>query len=108
MDRRTVLKTGAALGIVAAAGPPAAAAGPPAGTAGLPPATADGLPAATADGLPAEAFAAQNRAPLQPVAYLRLKPGAVRAQGWLATQLEHQVTGLCGHSPEASHFLQYD
>ena len=46
--------------------------------------------------------------PLQPAAYLRLKPGAVKAAGWLATQLDMQVTGLCGHYPETSHFLQYD
>jgi len=82
MDRRTVLKSGTALGLAAAVGLPA--------------------------GLPGVAFAAQNRAPLQPAAFLRLKPGAVRAAGWLATQLDHQVTGLCGHYPETSHFLQYD
>jgi hypothetical protein len=78
MDRRTVLKTGTTVAIAAAVG------------------------------LPAKAFAAQNRAPLQPAAYLRLKPGAVRAAGWLATQLDKQVNGLCGHYPETSHFLQYD
>nr|WP_307865567.1 RICIN domain-containing protein [Streptomyces montanisoli] len=49
-----------------------------------------------------------NRAPLQPAAFLRLPPGAVRADGWLATQLAHQVDGLCGHYPEVSHFLDYD
>ncbi len=49
-----------------------------------------------------------NRMPLQPAAFLRLPPGAVRAQGWLATQLDYQVNGLCGRFPEISHFLQYD
>ena len=48
-----------------------------------------------------------NRAPLQPAAFLRLPPGAARAQGWLATQLDRQVNGLCGRYPDTSHFLQY-
>lgn len=49
-----------------------------------------------------------NRAPLQPAAYLRLPPGAVRPQGWLATQLDRQLDGLNGRYQEVSHFLQYD
>ncbi|HEU4425199.1 MAG TPA: beta-L-arabinofuranosidase domain-containing protein, partial [Pilimelia sp.] len=49
-----------------------------------------------------------NRAPLRPAAFPRLPPGAVRAQGWLATQLDRQVTGLCGQLAQASHFLRYD
>ncbi|MDC0707561.1 glycoside hydrolase family 127 protein [Stigmatella sp. ncwal1] len=49
-----------------------------------------------------------NRSPLRPDAFLRLPPGAVRPQGWLATQLERQVNGLCGRFMEVSHFLQYD
>lgn len=50
----------------------------------------------------------QNRAPLQPAAFLRLRPGAVRAQGWLATQLSYQLDGLCGRYASLSHFLQYN
>ncbi|HTF09877.1 MAG TPA: RICIN domain-containing protein [Asanoa sp.] len=49
-----------------------------------------------------------NRAPLRPAAFLRLPPGAVRAQGWLATQLSRQVTGLCGQYAATSHFLRFD
>lgn len=37
-----------------------------------------------------------NRAPLRPAPFIRLPPGAVRAQGWLATQLTRQLTDLCG------------
>ncbi|MDQ7903963.1 RICIN domain-containing protein [Phytohabitans sp. ZYX-F-186] len=48
-----------------------------------------------------------NRAPLRPAAYLRLPPGAVRARGWLSTQLARQVTGLNGRLDQASHFLRY-
>ncbi len=49
-----------------------------------------------------------NRAPLQPAAFLRLPPGAVRAQGWLATQLTRQLQGLCGRFADLSHFLNYN
>ncbi|MET0136476.1 MAG: RICIN domain-containing protein [Kibdelosporangium sp.] len=48
-----------------------------------------------------------HRAPLRPAAFLRLPPGAVRPQGWLATQLDRQLTGLTGRLPEISHFLQF-
>ena len=48
-----------------------------------------------------------NRAPLQPDAFLRLPPGATRAGGWLATQLNYQLTGINGRMTEISHFLQY-
>ncbi|GIH10669.1 hypothetical protein Rhe02_87360 [Rhizocola hellebori] len=58
-------------------------------------------------GLAAAPSYPNNRAPLQPAAFLRLPPGAVRAQGWLATQLDRQVNGLCGRYPDTSHFLQY-
>ncbi|MFD0516501.1 beta-L-arabinofuranosidase domain-containing protein [Paractinoplanes durhamensis] len=49
-----------------------------------------------------------NRAPLNPDAFLRLPPGATRAGGWLATQLNYQLTGINGRMTEISHFLQYD
>jgi hypothetical protein len=49
-----------------------------------------------------------NRAPLRPAAFLRLPPGAVRPSGWLATQLDHQLTGLNGQYASESHFLVFD
>ena len=49
-----------------------------------------------------------NRTPLQAAPFLRLPPGAIRAHGWLATQLDRQVGGGCGRYPEVSHFLQDD
>jgi hypothetical protein len=49
-----------------------------------------------------------NRAPLHPDAFLRLPPGAVKAGGWLATQLGYQLDGINGRMTEISHFLQYD
>ncbi|MEC3978686.1 beta-L-arabinofuranosidase domain-containing protein [Amycolatopsis sp. H20-H5] len=49
-----------------------------------------------------------NRAPLRPAAFLRLPPGAVRAQGWLATQLGKQLDGLNGRYQEISHYLKFD
>jgi hypothetical protein len=49
-----------------------------------------------------------NRTPLQPVAFYRLPPGSVRAQGWLAGQLQLQLNGLAGQMESISHFLQYD
>ncbi|WP_083971963.1 RICIN domain-containing protein [Actinoplanes awajinensis] len=49
-----------------------------------------------------------NRSPLRPDAFLRLPPGATRAGGWLATQLNYQLTGINGRMTEISHFLQYD
>jgi hypothetical protein len=49
-----------------------------------------------------------NRAPLQPFAFLRLPPGAVKPSGWLATQLGYQLAGINGRMTEISHFLQYD
>ena len=61
--------------------------------------------------LPAFAAAAQyplNRAPLQPAAFLRLPPGAVRPAGWLATQLNYQVNGLNGQYQSESHFLAFN
>jgi hypothetical protein len=49
-----------------------------------------------------------NRAPLRQAAFLRLPPGAVRAQGWLSTQLARQVTGLNGRLADISHYLRYE
>jgi hypothetical protein len=49
-----------------------------------------------------------NQAPLAPAAFLRLPPGAVRPRGWLATQLDRQVNGLCGRFAEISNYLGYD
>lgn len=51
--------------------------------------------------------AAAAPAPRRP-AFLRLPPGAVRPRGWLATQLDHQLTGLCGRYQEISGFLRFD
>jgi hypothetical protein len=45
---------------------------------------------------------------LQPTSFLRLPPGAVRPQGWLATQLDHQLNGLNGRYQEFSHFLRFN
>jgi hypothetical protein len=47
-------------------------------------------------------------AALRPAAYRRLKPGAVKPAGWLATQLMRQRTGLNGRYQEFSHFLRFD
>jgi hypothetical protein len=58
--------------------------------------------------LPRPAAASPRRAPLRPAAFLRLPPGAVRPQGWLATQLDRQRTGLCGRYQEVSAFLRFD
>ncbi|OLF11995.1 hypothetical protein BLA60_08140 [Actinophytocola xinjiangensis] len=53
--------------------------------------------------------AADRRADtLRPPAFQRLLPGAVRAQGWLATQLDRQREGLNGRFQEISHFLRHD
>ena len=75
-------------------------------------AAAGGLAASTAVASGAEAATTSpyvtNRSPLQAEAFVRLPPGAVRAAGWLATQLDHQLHGLNGRYPEVSHFLQYD
>src|SRR4051794_9391464 len=37
-----------------------------------------------------------NKAPLQPVPFQKLPPGAIEPRGWLAQQLDLQVQGLCG------------
>lgn len=43
----------------------------------------------------------------RPTAFRRLKPGAVKPAGWLATQLMRQRTGLTGRYQEFSHFLRF-
>ncbi|HEY8457577.1 MAG TPA: beta-L-arabinofuranosidase domain-containing protein [Actinopolymorphaceae bacterium] len=47
-------------------------------------------------------------APLQPVPFQKLPPGAVRPRGWLLQQLELQADGLCGRYDEVSDFLVYE
>lgn len=54
------------------------------------------------------ATASTRTAALQPPAFRRLPPGAVRPEGWLATQLDRQRTGLAGRYPEVSDYLQFD
>lgn len=49
-----------------------------------------------------------NRAPLQPVPFQKLPPGAVRPRGWLRQQLDLQIDGLCGRYDEISDFLVYE
>lgn len=58
--------------------------------------------------LPSTPATATTKAALQPPAFRRLPPGAVRPDGWLATQLDRQRTGLAGRYPEVSDFLQFD
>jgi hypothetical protein len=59
--------------------------------------------------LPSASANAVAAAPgLRPAAFRRLPPGAVRPQGWLATQLDRQRTGLGGRYPEVSDFLRFD
>ena len=49
-----------------------------------------------------------QRAPLKPVPFQKLPPGAIEPRGWLAQQLDLQVNGLCGRYDEISDFLVYD
>lgn len=39
----------------------------------------------------------QNRAPLEPMAYLELPLGAIKPKGWLEDQLQRMATGMTGH-----------
>ncbi|QQQ73556.1 RICIN domain-containing protein [Saccharothrix sp. 6-C] len=87
--RRTFLTAGTAAALTSGAGTALGAAPPP----------------ATAQAGP---FYPAHRAPLRPAAFLRLPPGAVRARGWLATQLDKQLDGLNGRLQEVSHFLRFD
>lgn len=41
-----------------------------------------------------------NREPLEPVRYAQLPIGAIKAEAWLAEQLERQADGLTGHLDE--------
>jgi hypothetical protein len=50
----------------------------------------------------------QNRAPLQPVPFQKLPPGAIKADGWLLGQLKLQINGLNGRLSEISDYLVYD
>ena len=47
----------------------------------------------------------QNRAPLQPVPFQKLPPGAVQPSGWLLAQLKVQLNGLNGRLSEISDYL---
>ncbi|MDR0510584.1 MAG: glycoside hydrolase family 127 protein [Rikenellaceae bacterium] len=47
-----------------------------------------------------------NSAPLQPLYFIELPPGAVRPEGWVGRQLELQADGLNGHLGEISSWLQ--
>lgn len=50
----------------------------------------------------------QNRAPLQPVPFQKLPPGAIKPDGWLLGQLKLQLNGLNGRLSEISDYLVYD
>jgi len=50
----------------------------------------------------------QNRAPLQPVPFQKLPPGAVKPAGWLLGQLKLQINGLNGRLSDISDYLNYD
>ena len=49
-----------------------------------------------------------NRAPLQPVPFQKLPPGAVKPDGWLLGQLKLQLNGLNGRLSDISDYLVYD
>lgn len=65
------------------------------------------LPTVTADGTGTTPYT-PHRAPLRPVPFLPLPPGAVTAQGWLGQQLALQLDGTNGRYDEVSDFLNYD
>jgi hypothetical protein len=50
----------------------------------------------------------QNRAPLQPVPFMKLPIGHIVPQGWLRTQLELDATGIVGRIQEISDFVQFE
>jgi hypothetical protein len=93
LSRRRVLKGGLAVAGVAATG----------GLSSL--AFAPKAAAAASNVSPAGYIT--HLAPLQPAAFLRLPPGSVQVSGWLATQLNYQVSGLNGQFPQVSGFLDY-
>ena len=49
-----------------------------------------------------------NRAPLQPVPFQKLPPGAVKPDGWLLGQLKLELNGLCGKLSDISDYLVYE
>ena len=51
------------------------------------------------------AFYVSNRAPLQPLSFIKLPPGAIRPKGWVYKYLELQKDGLTGHLGEISAWL---
>lgn len=73
--------------------------------AGLAAATRLGAAPAAAATPAAGGLYTPNLSPLAPTAFLRLPPGSVTAQGWLAGQLQAQLAGLCGRYQDTSHFL---
>jgi hypothetical protein len=85
---------GLAVGMTASPAHAAEPAGTP-GAAAVPPATRGG-------------HYVPNKAPLQPVPFQKLPPGAIEPRGWLAQQLDLQVKGLCGRYDEISDFLVYE
>lgn len=66
--------------------------------------TVQSPPKALADRSPNRHYVNQ-RSPLQPSALQKLPTGAVRAKGWLLTQLQLQREGFSGQLAEISHFL---
>ena len=47
-----------------------------------------------------------NRAPLQPLQFIKLPAGSIEPEGWIKRQVELQKDGLCGHLGEISAWLQ--
>ena len=46
-----------------------------------------------------------NRAPLQPLQFIKLPAGSIEPEGWIRRQIELQKDGLCGHLGEISAWL---
>jgi hypothetical protein len=49
-----------------------------------------------------------NKAPLAPVPFMKLPPGAVTPKGWLLGQINLQAHGLNGRMTEVSDYLRFD
>lgn len=49
-----------------------------------------------------------NRAPLKPLAFIKLPVGSIQPEGWILKLLELQRDGLTGHLPEISAWLEKD